>query len=153
MKIEFEKQMVIPPSPDGIRSKESPASGANFSELLNSAMKEEMATETVLPPPLIQSSIPISNDLFITGCKDMVTKGIGVMLDSLESYEKMLSSPASTLREMSPLIHQIEAGVNSLSSLGLSMNENDPLKEILNQTLVTANVEIARFKRGDYVPT
>lgn len=152
MKIEFGKPIGIPSAPDAVRSKETPSSGATFSELLNSAMKEQKASETVLDPPLIQSAYPIGSELSIDSGKVAVTHGIEKMLDSLETYGKLLSSPTSSLRAMAPLVDRIEIEANSLSSSAASLSENDPLKEILLQTLVTANVEIARFHRGDYVP-
>jgi hypothetical protein len=31
--------------------------------------------------------------------------------------------------------------------------EGDSVKDVLNQALVTAEIEILRFRRGDYLPT
>jgi hypothetical protein len=47
----------------------------------------------------------------------------------------------------------MEEGRGELAALLDGLSDGDGLKEVLNQTLVAAEMEIVRFRRGDYLPT
>lgn len=73
-------------------------------------------------------------------------------LDLLEGYCQKLSNPRVSLKGLEASVRQLEAGRDTLSRTLGSLPESDGLREVLNQTLVTAEVEIIRFRRGDYLP-
>jgi hypothetical protein len=151
MKIHLDKSMGVQSTSETVRPKSVIAQGTSFSEYLNGAMKEENQSENVRTASEIQPMSPIPTELMISGSKEVLAKGIGRMLDALESYQGLLASPASSLRDMVPLVNRIETDLEKLSSIGQPLSDNDPLKEILNQTLITAGVEVTRFNRGDYI--
>jgi hypothetical protein len=73
-------------------------------------------------------------------------------LDLLEGYCQKLSNPRVGLRGLEASLQRLEEGREALSaSLGL-LAEDDGLRDVLNQTLVTAEIEIMKFRRGDYLP-
>lgn len=73
------------------------------------------------------------------------------LLDLLGEYQQKLANPSFTLRDISPLIDELKADNKRLVSSVKSLAEGDELKNILNQVIVTASVEIIKFDRGDYV--
>jgi hypothetical protein len=46
----------------------------------------------------------------------------------------------------------MEHGRDTLTPLLDTLPEGDRLKDVLNRALVTAEIEIIRFRRGDYLP-
>lgn len=72
-------------------------------------------------------------------------------LDLLDEYQQKLSNPAFTLRDISPLIDELETANKRLVSSVNSLSEGDELKNILNLIIVTTSVEIVKFNSGDYV--
>ena len=72
-------------------------------------------------------------------------------LDLLDAYQQKLSNPAFTLRDISPLIGELEAGNKRLVSKVNSLSEGNELKNILNLIIVSTSVEIVKFNNGDYV--
>jgi len=73
------------------------------------------------------------------------------LLESLESYAQALSDPGKNLKDMAPLVCLLERDLEQLSTLGQGMPEGDMLKDLARQTLILAQVEVARFNRGDYL--
>lgn len=73
-------------------------------------------------------------------------------LDLMEEYRSKLADPQVSLKGLDPLVRSLEQGRDALAPLAGSLPEGDGLKEILNRALVTTEVEIMRFRRGDYLP-
>ena len=72
-------------------------------------------------------------------------------LDLLEEYQNKLMDPQTSLRDINPLIGQMEKEKDALSPLMDSLPDGDELKDVLNNALVTSTVEMIKFNRGDYV--
>ena len=81
----------------------------------------------------------------------MTVERVHNLLNLLDSYRKQLSDPHVTLRKLEPLMNTIAKEKDQLSALMESMPEEDGLKHILNQTLITASLEVIKFNRGDYI--
>ena len=73
-------------------------------------------------------------------------------LDVLEGYRQQLADPHRTLRDIQPWVRKMETEVEKLKPSLQSLSEADGMRAILDQTLITATVEIHKFNRGDYVP-
>lgn len=73
------------------------------------------------------------------------------ILDLLDDYRHKLADSRVTLREMDALVGRISGEKENLAATLNSMEEGEQLRDILNQTLVTASLEIMKFKRGDYI--
>ena len=50
------------------------------------------------------------------------------------------------------IINKIERQNDSLATIVESIPDDDEIKNILNQTRITASLEVAKFYRGDYLP-
>jgi hypothetical protein len=76
---------------------------------------------------------------------------IGGVLDSLEEYIKALGDPQLTLKEIAPLAEDLSRGAFRLDKLAAGLAQEDPLKDLTNETAALAAVEAIKFKRGDFV--
>jgi hypothetical protein len=72
-------------------------------------------------------------------------------IDLLEGYCRKLANPRVGLTGLEASVQQLEEGRNALARELGTLPEGDGLKDVMNQTLVTAEVEIMRFRRGDYL--
>jgi hypothetical protein len=73
------------------------------------------------------------------------------LVDRLENYRFKLSDPQASLKSIQPLLKDIAASSEKLAPKLEQLDEEDPLKDILNRSLVMVSLEIARFNRGDYL--
>jgi hypothetical protein len=73
------------------------------------------------------------------------------MIDLLDRYRHQLADPQQSLKQMDAIIRDIARENDRLASLADSLPD-DAIKRILNQTMVTASLEVTKFYRGDYLP-
>ena len=72
-------------------------------------------------------------------------------LDLLDEYRRQLADPRVSLKGLDAMVREMEAGKDTLAPALGSLPEGDGIKDILNRTLVTASLEIIKFRRGDYL--
>lgn len=72
-------------------------------------------------------------------------------LNTLDDYRHKLGDPQVSLKEVDPYIKRLESENQDLKPVLESMVEGDGLKEILNDLLVTASLEVIKYRRGDYI--
>ena len=72
-------------------------------------------------------------------------------LDLLDDYRRQLADPRVSLKGLDAMVREMEAGKDALAPALGSLPEGDGIKDILNRTLVTASLEIIKFRRGDYL--
>jgi hypothetical protein len=124
-----------------------PAAVNGFGEILKQTIDQARASG-----PALEAAAAISLQT-MTSTPDLSVVGrLEGYLDLLEGYCQKLSNPRVSLKGLEANIRQLEEGRDTLSRALGSLPENGGLKDILNQTLVTAEVEINRFRRGDYLP-
>jgi hypothetical protein len=76
---------------------------------------------------------------------------IGDVLDMLEKYMSALGDPQVTLKEISPMVEDLDRSAVRLDKLAASLGQSDPIKQLTNETAALAAVEALKFKRGDFV--
>jgi hypothetical protein len=96
----------------------------------------------------------------VTGCHPtirpdtgLVMERVGELLDTLDVYRQKLADARYTVRDMYPDIEQFSRQSRDLMPVLDSLPESDGLKDVVNQTVMTATLEAIRFYRGDYVTT
>lgn len=72
-------------------------------------------------------------------------------LDLLDDYRRQLTDPRVSLKGLDAVVREMEAGKDALAPALGSLPEGDGIKDLLNRTLVTASLEIIKFRRGDYL--
>jgi hypothetical protein len=76
---------------------------------------------------------------------------VGRFLELLDGYRHELANPRVDLKALDGAVRNVEKGMDALKPELGSLPENDGLREIINRALVTASVEIVKFRRGDYL--
>lgn len=119
-----------------------------FEDILKNIAGNETATTEKASPsqPAFQVAPvfldPVKND-------DVLQKLDG-SLALLESYQSRLSDPTVPVHELQPDIDKLENEANQLQSKLLALPDDHPVKDLLNRSIVTMTVEIAKYHRGDF---
>ncbi|MBW1727717.1 MAG: hypothetical protein JRF31_12795 [Deltaproteobacteria bacterium] len=86
------------------------------------------------------------------GGKADVIKHGDKILNLLDDYTRDLADPAKTLKDIGPLVKNIEKEVSLIEAESADAVHNDEaLKKIIKDLAVTANVAVYKFHRGDYI--
>lgn len=124
----------------------APADGKGFGEIFRQTLAQGAAIDPA-------SAASASSN--ITSLRPMADPSAADRLegffDLLDTYCQKLANPRVSLKGLEASVQQLEDGRNALSRVLGALPEGDGLEEVLNQTLVTAEVEILRFRRGDYL--
>ncbi|MCU0590117.1 MAG: hypothetical protein MUC57_01415 [Desulfobacterales bacterium] len=123
-----------------------PAAGNGFGEILKQTIEQ---TPTVGQPSASAASIVLNS--IIPTTNDSLTGRLEGFFDLLDGYCQKLANPRVSLKGLASSIQQLEEGRDALSRMNEALPADDGLKDVLNQTLITAELEIMRFRRGDYL--
>jgi len=74
------------------------------------------------------------------------------VLSLLDNYAHNLNNPNKTLREIEPLIGEIEKEITFIETEATkdTYKNDEELQNLLNELVLTANVNIYKFYRGDF---
>lgn len=70
-------------------------------------------------------------------------------IDMLDSYAEALLGPQHTLKSIAPMVDNLDGMKSKLLEASSLLSDDDPLKEIMNDTASTLSGEVMRFRRGD----
>lgn len=133
--------------------------GATFQRLLSKAGQVSGPADST--PPRAQAADPLAalegmacvtrSQSLQGSCSEVAMKRIQAALDLLENYQQQLGDPQISLKEMMPVVSALERQIHDLR-----WSEDQPaipeeLARIASEVLVTAQVEVSKFYRGDYV--
>ena len=99
----------------------------------------------------ISSISPIQLNMMSPVQKGSIVDRVENLLNVLGEYQQKLKDPHFSLKEIDPLVKQMENEKENLAPVLDSLLEDDGLKDILNQALVTSSLETIKFNRGDYI--
>lgn len=125
---------------------------ADFNSILEGTLaKTSGAEKEVQFPAVIENAMPVQLQHVHPPQKPSTIDRIENMLDLLDEYRHKLADPNCTLRDIHPLVKSLETRNEQLKPLLDSIADGDQLKQILNQTLVTASLEVFKYNKGDYI--
>ena len=141
-----------------VKPKES-EEGATFKGLLEKASQIDApkditpsSSKAVDPQAALDkmAGVARSRSVLATGNEE-ITNRIQAVLDRLDEYQQRLADPQISLKEMMPVVSALERQINDLR-----WPEDKPpipadLARIAAEVAVTAQVEVSKFYRGDYV--
>lgn len=133
-----------------LRQQNTPAGG--FDQLLEKAMTPQSGStsaKSAIPP--LQSLSSLGFAVPTATERSQMVNNLNELLNVVESYQIKMADPKASLKEIYPLIQQMEKKVKELEPVAEVLPDGDKLKEILNRALVASTVEIIKFNRGDYV--
>jgi len=126
----------------------APAAG-KFGEILKDSLKQAPASE---PATVTGGAVSVRFQPADPVPAGSVMSRLEGFLDLMSDYRSKLADPRVSLKGLEPAVRSLEQGREALSPLLASLPEGDGLRDILNQALVTTEMEIVRFRRGDYLP-
>jgi len=151
MEIDPNEKIVTSDYSERRRETELPSDGTFgkiYEDLIETSYETDVRSDET---PAITSVPDLQMNAFQSEVEMPVVERAERLLDLLSEYQQKLANPAFTVRDISPLIDELKADNKRLVSSVNSLAEGDELKNILNQVIVTASVEIIKFDRGDYV--
>ena len=143
---------VLTPNTAGTHQKAEQTQNNRFGEILMETMATEAsgselsAKGTTLTAPvtgLYLDPVSISTEVPLVDQTEQ-------LLDALDAYRGKLGDRRASLKEVAPLIGEIKRQSEDLTSQAEALSDSDPLREILNQTLIVSSLEVLKFNRGDY---
>ena len=134
------------------RINQQPAVGKEFGTILKETVEKARTEVAGQRPPTIINSLngiqpPAFSEMDQQFACDRIEKFIGL----LDQYHQKLSDPRINLKNIDPIIREIDQEKENLTPVLDSLPEGEELKNILNRALVTASLEISKFYRGDYM--
>ena len=132
--------------------KSEAAPNADFKNILKESVENSTQDPSKIQPSTVMDPISaIRFNPLSPQDKDITVERIDNLLNLLDNYSQQLGDPHVTLRTLEPVISTIEKEKDQLSELLDTLPNGDGLKDILNQTLITASLEIIKFNKGDYI--
>jgi hypothetical protein len=124
--------------------------GPSFGQVLNQAVEQhpgrvcESAKAMAIQRPPVVATGPQSLRHQASAAQ------VEASLDAMEAYCSALRDPQATLREMAPLMASLEAAQEALEEKLSVLPQEDPLRQIGDQTRSLIVAEKARFASGIY---
>lgn len=133
-------------------NKVAKTTGNKFEDILQQTINKSSSSEdqTMTLPP-VQNISNIRFDLISNIDRTQNIERVEKFLDVLENYQKKLEDPSVNLKEMYPLVTQMQSETENMLPLLNSLPDEDGMKDILNRSLVTSTVEVIKFNKGDYI--
>ena len=151
MKIENNENIQKSLYPGKINKNEKPQ-GTGFKAVLkNEVEKSSNVISHNQKMSSISSISPIQLNMLSPAQNVPVIDRVENLLNILDEYQQKLKDPNTSLKEIDPVEKQMEKEKESLAPVLDSLAENDSLKDILTQALVTSSLETIKFNRGDYI--
>ncbi len=140
----------IPDSEQNKSRTETPDRG--FEDIFKQALHTN-EPQSVAPPTtaFVRPTIPVAEIDPQAGDRDKAIEKMDQLLDLLEDYRRQLLQPGDHAKELDKVVQRLDARRASLGSVLDGLPDDDALKGLLNQSLVTAAVESFKFHRGDYL--
>jgi hypothetical protein len=151
MKIDNDDQILKNFFPETKTTPQAPANKEFGSILQESVEKSEKKATGTLRTTFINPLNGVQMNTSSKVDKQFAIERIENLIGLLDQYRHKLADPGVTLRNIDPVIREIDQETENLAPVLDSLPEGEELKNIINQTLVTASLEIAKFYRGDYI--
>ncbi len=122
--------------------------GAQFEECLNQALgqaQESNAAEAVMSTPPLTN---IQEILIRESAGDLFS--MEKTLDLMDRLSAALEDPEATSDSLAPLIRDLDNQAQGLMSEADSLSPGDQARSLLEETAVTAMVQVSKYQRGDF---
>jgi hypothetical protein len=148
MKIQISNNWLERVQPDQTKSAPVPASGG-FGDILKTSLNQGSAPASATGPGSALAVQFLPKEPLPA---DSLTVRLEGYLDLMDEYRRGLADPRVSLKALDPLVSSLERSREALTPLLGALPEDPELNDIANRALVTTEMEIMRFRRGDYLP-
>ncbi len=119
-----------------------------FDECLNKALGETPECKTVGTEIKPMSVTPLHEMVFTKTPDDLAP--MEQTLDLMDRLSTALNDPRSTARSLTPLIQNLDSFAQNLIAGAGLLPDGDKAKSLMEQTALTAKVQVSKFQRGDF---
>ena len=140
---------------EAAKKSEKPAD-KQFAEILKETLKSPCESKSVSQKQPVLNSAPLVEVQAVKTLaedKSKVVERVHQFLNLLDDYRQRLGNRQMSLKEVEPVINRLETENENLKPVLESLGDGDELKEILNNTLITASLEIIKYRNGEYIET
>jgi hypothetical protein len=137
-----------PQSADNAKKKQAPG---GFDEVLQQTLHKTGQSGECLGPAIRSMKGPQAPIAVSAGPEGAVETMALKLIDRLEDYQKLLSDPDITLKQIQPVMEQLEKQADGSRALMSDMPEGHPLRAIVQDVVANIDQEVARFNAGYYV--
>jgi DNA repair exonuclease SbcCD nuclease subunit len=126
--------------------------GIDFGAVLKNEV--EKSSNKISEPqrlPSLSGVSPVQLKMLSSEQNGTIIDRVENLLNILAEYQQKLKDPQFSLREIEPLVKQMEKEKENMAPVLDSLVKDDGLKNILNHALVTSSLETIKFNRGDYI--
>lgn len=135
----------------GKKTNETNAKGLGFKGVLEAAIEGQSGVNQTASPPL---SASVSSVMGLeTYSHQPVVAGIQKLesfLAALTDYQQDLENPNCRLRDLATTFERMESEQRHLARWSETAVVDEALQSVINESLVTATLEIHRFRSGFY---
>lgn len=126
--------------------------GDAFETALNNAVAKTETTEKQKQSGVFALQEIASRSLEIQSTTDIVSAKTDQLIEMLDKFSIQLGNPGVSLKKISSVLEQIQKDAGDLLTETQRLAPQDSaLKDIANQTALTAQTEFIKFQRGDYL--
>lgn len=141
---------IITPSGYAVDMQGAPYSpGNDFSRILDQAMQSSQIPDHPLKALTMMEPVTAIPQGMAEIDENEVIERVEGLLDSLDMYRTHLQNHLISSGDIQPLLADMSRKANYLSVM-VDGVQNENLKSIVNQTLITTSLEEVKFYRGDY---
>lgn len=136
------------PTQETNRSQNSRPNG-EFEDLLGRALKTSAGNEVSRPNKPSGLSAPVLTPP--AACTPQTLSQTEGALGLMDRLSQALADPTVTPRQMAPLIEALDQEAEAILAAVQGLPPEDRSKSILNETALLAKVQVAKFRRGDFI--
>lgn len=118
----------------------------DFQKVLERISGKNVNETQIIPPKSL--SLNLSQD---RPFNSLIYNGIDRVLNGLEKYQHLISNTHASLKAIHPTIQQIKNEVDDLKQVLEGLDDTDPIRAILSESLLVASKEIIKYEQGEYV--
>jgi len=128
-----------------------------FRDAMTQAFNQTGQTDKTESPVMETTEVAALGEIASTGLhiqdqSSIVSGKTDELLGLLEAYSRNLENPEVSLRNIAPILEQINQDADSLLKESVTLGPgNTTLQEIATQTVIAAQTEYEKFQRGDYL--
>lgn len=146
MKISGDLPLYLETNPKPARRGQGGGAGQDkFCDLLSQAMAGQDADQATTASPEVAPAVGANQS------PSPLWQEVNGLLDTLDRYGRALGDPNKSLKEIEPLVRDLEGRVQRMQMEPAVASPDDPLAELAQQAMGQAKVAAIKFRRGDYL--
>lgn len=121
--------------------------GSVFRQAMESAQVKGIKLEST---PVMSEIRPARFSAEMPPPSRMAVDRVQQLIDTMDAYQQKLGASEATLKEIQTLVRKMTVQHDSLTAVSNDLGEQENLGTIVNQSLMLASMEIAKFNSGYY---